>query len=260
LSCSCKHEPVNPVPDQSEFAKGADISWVTQMEKEGALFYDSQGVKTDCFALMKSLGMNTIRLRVWVNPADGWNSKEDVLSKAKRANDIGMELMIDFHYSDSWADPGKQNKPDAWKSLDMKGLKSAITTHTRDVLNSLKANNISPKWIQIGNETTNGMLWDDGMASKSMKNYAELNNAGYYAAKEVFPEAKVIHIDNGWNKEQYKWLLTGIAEYGARYDMIGMSLYPDSDNWKVLNIQCIENVKIFKDCVELFGKFTQFCG
>ena len=89
------------------FAKGADISWVTEMEKSGMKFYNANGKQTDCFELMKELGMNAIRLRVWVNPTDGYCNKADVVAKALRAKALGLELMIDFHYSDSWADPGK---------------------------------------------------------------------------------------------------------------------------------------------------------
>ncbi|HHQ4789041.1 TPA: glycosyl hydrolase 53 family protein [Aeromonas hydrophila] len=88
--------------------KGADISWLTQMEKAGYKFYNDAGQPQDLFKTLKDHGMNTIRLRVWVNPADGWNNISDVIAKAKRAKAAGFDLLIDFHYSDSWADPGKQ--------------------------------------------------------------------------------------------------------------------------------------------------------
>ena len=116
----------DPDPVVTAFAKGADVSWLTQMEKEGCRFYDTAGKQTECMALLKSLGMNAIRLRVWVDPKDGWCGKDDVVAKARRVKDLGMQLMIDFHYSDSWADPGKQNKPAAWKNLDLEGLKKAV--------------------------------------------------------------------------------------------------------------------------------------
>jgi len=119
ISCSNKGvgpAPTNPPPAykppvvSSAFAKGADISWVTQMESSGYKFYDKKGKQQDLFALMKSLGFNSIRLRAWVNPTDGWCNTNDLISKALRAKAAGMKIMIDFHYSDSWADPGKQNK------------------------------------------------------------------------------------------------------------------------------------------------------
>lgn len=130
LGISCNKQTNNPEPPidkpetKTSFAIGADISWVTQMEKEGIIFKDKTGKPTDCFALMKDLGMNSIRLRVWVDPsANGnWCNKEDLLIKAKRANALGLKVMVDFHYSDWWADPGKQNKPASWKDLDLNGL------------------------------------------------------------------------------------------------------------------------------------------
>ena len=155
-------QPENPeTPSTVTFAKGADISWVTEMEAAGEKFYNRDGVETDCFQLMKELGMNAIRLRVWVNPENGWSGKADVVAKAKRAQAQGMDLMIDFHYSDSWADPGQQFKPAAWKGLPLNDLKAAIANHTTDVLQALKAEGITPKWVQVGNEIRPGMLWDE---------------------------------------------------------------------------------------------------
>jgi arabinogalactan endo-1,4-beta-galactosidase len=214
ISCS-KNDP-NPVPPTppvvipSSFAKGADISWVTEMEASGKKFYNSAGAQQDIFEILKNLGMNTIRLRVWVNPIDGWNNKADVIAKAARAKDAGMRIMIDFHYSDTWADPGHQSKPLAWVSMDMNGLKTSITNHTVDVLNGLRNAGITPEWVQVGNETNDGMLWPDGKASINMANFAQLINAGYDAVKSVFPSAKVVvHVSNGWDNSLFKWLFDG---------------------------------------------------
>ena len=146
------------------FAKGADISWVTEMEKSGMKFYNANGKQTDCFELMKELGMNAIRLRVWVNPTDGYCNKADVVAKALRAKALGLELMIDFHYSDSWADPGKQNIPNAWKNYNLAKMKTAVADHTKEVLQALKDKGVGVQWVQIGNETTSGMLWPMGEA------------------------------------------------------------------------------------------------
>ena len=106
-------EPVEP-PDRTLFAKGADISWVTKMEKEGLTFYNSQHVEMELMTLLKNeTGVNAIRLRVWVNPEEGWNNIDDVFVKARRAHKMGLRLMIDFHFSDTWADPGAQVTPAA---------------------------------------------------------------------------------------------------------------------------------------------------
>ena len=108
-------QPQEPAVDAG-FAKGADISWVTQMEADGQKFYNASGKEMECTALMKELGFNAVRLRVWVDPDGGWCGKDDVLEKARRAQALGMRIMIDFHYSDSWADPSKQVTPSAWAS------------------------------------------------------------------------------------------------------------------------------------------------
>ena len=122
MACSSSSSKDMEEPEKEEvvvvdFYKGADISWVTELESKGHQFYNTAGKKTECTALMKEYGMNAIRLRVWVDPSahDDWCNKEDVLVKAKRAKALGMEVMIDFHYSDWWADPAKQNIPASWK-------------------------------------------------------------------------------------------------------------------------------------------------
>lgn len=242
---------------ESEFVKGADISWTTMLESKGYKFYTPAGVQTECTELMKQYGMNAIRLRVWVTPADRFSSKEDVLEMAKRAKANGMRLMIDFHYSDSWADPGKQVIPQAWLKYDLAGLKKAVGDHTREVLKYLKDNNIDVEWVQIGNETADGMLyhkgldtngkgidadWEGGCISKSPKNYVELSNTGYAAVKEVYPKAKVIvHIDNGFDLGRSQYVLNAHKTYGGKYDIIGLSLYPGQD-WQEKVKSCIANI------------------
>ncbi|MDH7460851.1 glycosyl hydrolase 53 family protein [Chitinophagaceae bacterium 26-R-25] len=242
----------NPPVTTDTLVKGADASWVTEMEASGRKFYNSAGTQMECMALLKSLGMNTIRLRVWVNPTPSWNNAADVVVKAVRAKNLGLRVMIDFHYSDTWADPGKQAKPAAWTSLDFAGLKTALATHTTDVLNQLKTAGVTPEWVQVGNETNDGMLWPDGKASANMGNFAQLVNAGYDAVKGVFPSAKVIvHISNGYDNSLFRWMFDGLKTNGAKYDVIGMSLYPSTTNWSTYNTQCLANMN---DMVSRYGK------
>jgi arabinogalactan endo-1,4-beta-galactosidase len=256
---SCERK--NPIIEEY-FAKGADISWVTQMEDEGRKFYNRNGVETDCFELMKSLGINSIRLRVWVNPVEHGNycNTGDLVKKAKRADALDMKLMVDFHYSDWWADPAHQNKPAAWENYDLEQLKNAVAEHTKEVLKELKSNKIHPEWIQIGNETTNGMLWDTGkvaLGEEHMKNYAELHIAGYEAAKSIFPDAKIIiHIDNGFDNIRFRRILDGIKKYGAKWDVVGMSLYPSATNWQEKNNQLIANTK---DMITRYDSEVMIC-
>lgn len=244
-------------PTNTFFAKGADVSWVTQMEAEGQKFYSNNGTQMDCLELLKSLGVNAIRLRVWVNPTDGWCNATDVVSKALRAKNLGLKIMIDFHYSGWWADPGKQNKPAAWASQDFNTLKTSLFNHTVEVMNALKASGIMPEWVQVGNETDDGMLWPDGKASTNMSNFAQLVNAGYAAVKSVSDSSKVIvHVSNGFNKDLFRWLFDGLKNNNAKWDVIGMSLYPSPTNWSTLNAQCLSNMN---EMVSRYGKEIMIC-
>lgn len=241
-----------PPPGPANFAKGADVSWVTEMEASGKKFYTSASTEKECMDLMKSLGMNTIRLRVWVNPTSAWNAAADVVAKAVRAKNLGLRVMIDFHYSDTWADPGHQTKPAAWAAMDLAGLKTALAAHTTDVLNQLKTSGVTPEWVQVGNETNDGMLWPEGKASTNMANYAQLVAAGYDAVKAVFANAKVIvHVSNGFDNALFRWNLDGLKNNGGKFDMIGLSLYPTVANWSTLNTQCLANMN---DLVTRYGK------
>lgn len=255
--------PEEPTYDMSGFAKGADVSWLTQMEASGTKFYDASGRAMECMSLLRTLGINSIRLRVWVNPADGWCNKSDVVAKAWRAHQLGMRVMIDFHYSDVWADPGSQHKPAAWEGLSLDELKAALAGHTKDVLNALKEKGITPEWVQVGNETGPGMLWDaDAAVSGGMgksddyaeneTNFSDFITTGCKAVKEVFPNAKVIvHLHSGDRNDMYRWLFDVLKENNAQYDVIGMSLYPGKDTWQQMTAACIANMK---DMVSRYGK------
>ncbi len=240
----------------ASFANGADVSWVDQQESSGYSFYNSSGVKTDPFLLLKNLQINSIRLRVWVNPAGGWNDAADVLYKAKRAAAQGQRIMIDFHYSDSWADPGKQNKPAAWASHTFAQLNTDVYNHTYGVLNYLKTNGITVEWVQVGNEINSGMLWPDGSTSHFSK-LASLINNGYNATKAVYPSAKVVlHIANGYNNAVFRWFFDGVKGGGAKWDVIGMSHYPPVSGWASYNNQISTNMW---DMVGRYSKPVMVC-
>lgn len=245
--------PINPVPPSTGFVKGADISWITELDAIGKKFYNAAGVEQDLLQTLKTYGINTIRLRVWVNPGAGWNHKNDVVQKAQRAMAAGMRIMINFHYSDTWADPGMQAKPIAW-SGNVSGLKTALANHTTDVLTALKTAGVMPEWVQVGNETDDGMLWPEGKASTNMANYAQFVNAGYDAVKAVFPNAKVIvHVSNGWDNSLFRWNIGGLVSNGAKFDVIGMSLYPNfvQGGWQTANPQTLANMN---DMVSRYNK------
>ena len=201
---------------------------------------------------------------MWVDPEDGWCNREDVLKKAFRASNLGLRLMIDFHYSDSWADPGKQNPPQAWKSHDASMMAEAVAEHTADVLKAMKEVGIEVDWVQVGNEVNNGMLHPLGKVSgKSTGNFVDFVNAGYNAAKDIYPDAKVIlHVSNGQDKGLFEWFFALMKSNNAKYDMIGMSLYPvwwENDGWtawKTVVDKCLDNIKAM---TATFGKPVMIC-
>ena len=234
------------------FAKGADVSWMTQMEASGIRWSNDNGTQQDLLQILKDHGMNSIRLRVWVNPSGGWNGVNDVVAKALRARNAGYRIMIDFHYSDSWADPGKQTKPAAWRTHTFDQLMADVYQHTFNTMNTLATNGIFPEWVQVGNETNNGMLWEDGRASVNMRNYAWLVNSGYDAVKAVSANSKVVvHVSNAYDNALFRWNFDGLRANGARWDIIGMSLYPEPGNWQTLLGQAITNIN---DMRSRYGK------
>ena len=212
------------------FAKGADVSWLPQMEATGYRFYDTDGKEKDCLQLLKERGMNTIRLRVFVNPsqdkASGHCSKEETVAMALRAQKAKMRIMIDFHYSDTWADPAKQAKPAAWANLSFDALQNKVYEHTFDVLTALKKAGVTPEWVQVGNEIPGGMLWPDG-STNNWAQLAQLLNKGYEATKAVNAKIKVIvHVDEGNNNEKFRCFFDKATEHQVKYDVIGLSYYP----------------------------------
>jgi arabinogalactan endo-1,4-beta-galactosidase len=212
------------------FVKGVDVGWLPQMEATGFKFYDTDGTEKDCLQLLKDRGMNTIRLRVFVNPsnnkASGHCSKKETVVMALRAQKMGMRVMIDFHYSDSWADPGKQHKPAAWANHSFPELLNDVYNHTFEVLDTLKSTGLIPEWVQIGNEIPGGMLWPDG-STKNWPQLAQLLNKGYEATKAVDTSMKVIvHIDQGNDNMRFRYFFDSATAYHVKYDVIGLSYYP----------------------------------
>ena len=216
------------VAAQKYFVKGADVGFLTGQEQRGVKFHDREGKERDCLELLKNdYQMSAIRMRVWVNPHNGVNDKNELLAMALRAKALGMSLMVDFHYADSWADPAKQPIPAAWQGHSYEQMKGDVRNHTIEVLSLLKENNITPRWVQVGNETANGLLWPMGHIEKNPQQYAGFIATGYDAVKEVFPAAIVIvHLDRGHNQALYDYNLDIVKKYGGKFDMVGMSLYP----------------------------------
>jgi arabinogalactan endo-1,4-beta-galactosidase len=205
--------------------KGADISSLAKSEAYGGVYRAASGTKSDALAVLRSGGMNYARLKVWVNPADGYNDKAHVLATAKRVKAQGMKLLVDFHYSDTWADPGAQTKPAAWSGHSYSRLRTDLYQHTYDVLNSLKAQGTTADMVQIGNEINGGMLWAEG-STDNWTQLAGLLDSGYSAAKAVSSSTVVaLHLAKGGDLAGTRWWFDNAVANGVRFDAIGLSYY-----------------------------------
>ncbi len=236
LACATANVPAAnvpvtpPAPAPRVFAKGADISWLPQMEASGYVFRNAAGVAQDCFQILKDHGINTIRLRTWVNPSghpiNGHCSRDETVAMAVRAKKWGMRLMLNFHYSDTWADPGKQAKPAAWQSHDFPTLLTDVDRYTREVMNALKTSDITPEWVQVGNEIPGGFLLPEG-GTDNWPQLGQLLNAGYAAVKAVSPASKVVlHVDQGNDRARFRYWFGQATAQRVKYDVIGLSYYP----------------------------------
>ena len=152
---------------------GVDISMLKQVEDSGGLFYEN-GTQIDPIQIYKHKGINTARIKIWHTPSLNYNSLENVLEMADRAKNAGLDILLDFHYSDTWADPSNQIKPIAWEDLTFEILCDSIEQYSRHVVTKLKNQNTLPKYVQIGNETDCGFLWPDVYV------YNEFNNDQQY--------------------------------------------------------------------------------
>jgi len=206
---------------------GADVSSLQRAQDLGQKFYNASGTEQEPLVILKNLGVNTIRLRVWVNPASGYNNKAKILTYAKLVKANGLKLMIDFHYSDTWADPGKQYKPAAWSSHTISQLQTDVYNHTYDVCNALKAQGTTPDSVQIGNEINVGMLWDTGkVINNDFTNLSLLLKQGYNAVKACNSGTQVIiHVADADSQANARWFYDGIKAKGVSWDVTALSYY-----------------------------------
>jgi arabinogalactan endo-1,4-beta-galactosidase len=212
----------------TDFAFGADVGFVSQMESWGTKWLDKNGNQKDILQILKEQGINNVRLRVWVNPSGGWCGKEDVVKMAKRAKAKGMGVMLSFHYSDSWADPGTQDRPAAWKDHTVAQLEQDVYDHTKDVITALQAAGITPRWAQIGNETKRGMFYPTCQTNKGgTDNFARMLKAGIKACHDCDSSiVTIIHLPDGHDNSLYRSMFDALKSRGVKWDMIGMSAYP----------------------------------
>lgn len=229
---------------------GADVSWITQLEEQGYRWVDDTGVQVDPIQAAQNLGVNTVRLRIFVNPPasaywekpainfkghmmpGGWTmlgycDKNSISKLAKRAKALGMDLMIDLHYSDHFADPVFQDIPAAWAQDTADELVQRVSDHTEDVLNTLKSAGVAPEYVQVGNELNMGLLLPVGSFHDAPDQMIRMLNAGYDAVKRCCPDTTVVtHISSGHDLHYIKLFFDVFFAKGGKTDMIGLSYYP----------------------------------
>ncbi len=212
---------------------GADISFLPQLEARGIKFSD-KGIEKDAIEILKDHGINYIRLRIFNNPANengyspgkGFCDLNYTKQMAKRAKAAGIKLLLDFHYSDTWADPGKQFKPKAWEGLSFPDLKKALYDYTKMVMQELKNQGTTPDMVQVGNEINHGIVWPEGNVNNP-DGMAQLYNAGVAAVKSVDPKVQImLHVALGGQNSESVDFIDGMLKRGAHFDVIGESYYP----------------------------------
>lgn len=234
-----KTRPFNAMP--ADFIKGADISTLLEAEQHGAKFYNQNGQQQDAIAILKANGVNTVRLRLWVDPQDadgntyggGSNNLENTIALAKRVKVQGLQLLLDFHYSDFWTDPGKQFKPKAWEKMDYPQLKTAIHDYTRDTIARFKKEGVLPDMVQIGNEINGGMLWPEGKSwgqgGGEFDRLAGLLTAAIGGLKENLTDGEqvkvMLHLAEGTKNDTFRWWFDEITRRNVPFDIIGLSMY-----------------------------------
>ena len=214
-------------------AIGADISFLPQLEERGIKFSDN-GVEGDAIQILKNHGFNYIRLRIFNDPArdsgyapgKGYCDLKYTKAMAKRVKDAGMKLLLDFHYSDYWADPGKQFKPAAWRGLNFTELKQDLYDYTKKVMQELKDQGTTPDMVQIGNEINHGIVWPEGSVS-NLDSLAQLLNAGTAAVKAIDPSViMMLHVALGGQNDESVFFIDNMLKRGVSFDVIGESYYP----------------------------------
>lgn len=216
-----------------KFIKGMDLSTLAELEKLGAKYYDNNE-ETDILEIMKRYDVDTVRLRLWNDPYSekgepygaGTNDLDTTLGIAKKVTDAGMGVLLNYHYSDFWADPRKQIKPKAWKDYGVKELEKAVYEYTRDTMQIFKEKGVNLTMVQVGNELTNGLLWPEGQKPE-YDNIALFINAGIRGVRAVDGDVPImIHLDNGGNNELYRTWFDEFMKRGEDFQYIGLSYYP----------------------------------
>jgi arabinogalactan endo-1,4-beta-galactosidase len=221
-----------PASSSSLGIRGADISFTLQEEGIGQSYSDN-GQTAPLETILAGHGANFVRLRVWVNPPKGTSDLDSALALARRANAAGLHLLLDLHYSDSWADRTTQQTPAAWRGKNPAELRNIVHDYTRDVISAFTRQGTPVDILQIGNETTHGMLWPTGQIYKQSgedwTEYAELVKAGINGAREGNPASALrimLHADTGADQGASTYYFDHLQQQGIDFDVLGLSYYP----------------------------------
>ena len=227
--------PQSPAGADRTFIKGADISMLPRIENNGGM-YTQNGEPRGLLPILQDHGFNYIRLRLWHAPADGYCDLNQTLAMAERIRSQGMGFLLDFHYSDTWADPGTQSKPAAWSGLSHETLGDSVYHYTRDVISALHDRHVLPDIVQIGNEIICGMLWNDGRICgmyddpTQWSTFTTLLTRAINGVADALPAGDsvqiMIHIDRGGDTAGCEWFFDHILARGVDFDIIGLSFYP----------------------------------
>jgi len=212
-----------------DYAVGADLSFLKQAEERGTVFKD-KGIAKSGLQIFKDHGYNWIRLRLFHTPTHLPNDLDYTIALAQAAKKLGFKFLLNYHYSDTWADPGKQFIPKAWEGKSHAELVQALEDYTSDTIRAFSQAGVLPDMVQIGNEITPGMLWPDGKLPNNWDNFADLLKAGIRGVAAGRGTGKapriMIHIDKGGNKRATHWFFDTLSTYDVAYDVIGQSFYP----------------------------------
>jgi arabinogalactan endo-1,4-beta-galactosidase len=238
ISCKKETAPVQQMKHDSTvtpvtFYAGADLSFQPQEVDGGALYYDSTGAKKTAMEIFQEGGFNYVRLRIWNNPSDGYCGLQKTLAMAAEAKSLGMHIELDFHYSDTWADPGHQTPPAAWASNNISQMNDSVYSYTKTVIAALKAENALPDIVQTGNEITDGMLWPLGQLNgDNTTQWSQLTtllksaSSGVKAALTKGDSVQImIHLDRSMDLSTTEWFFDHLKTYSVPYDIIGQSYY-----------------------------------
>jgi arabinogalactan endo-1,4-beta-galactosidase len=214
-----------------KLTNGIDISWLPEVEAAGGKFFTRTRKKIAPLPLMRSANLKVGRLRVWVDPSGANGSLARALKLAKRLKANGMQICVDFHFSDTWADPGNQSIPSAWSSTSLEDLSTQVHDYVVETLGEFVRAGCTPQWVQLGNEISNGTLWPLGQINSNdddqWTRLATLHASATEAMRSVTPKAKsILHLDCGGDYYKVKWWLEKADQYAIKYDVVGLSFYP----------------------------------